>query len=154
MKNKKAGALLALLTLSFCFAFAQTSRPPLNIPDYSKPKIFADLPEKMSLRIASTEGLLDQPVGATISATIAKGFTVAGTVVSKSNPDDTTVKSVVIRTNRQGAIFTFSRIRKKDGSLSYIGRMLNRAGGDALEIVQEGKEYVIRKKGLYDMLNE
>ena len=154
MKNRKPGAFLTFLTLSICFASAQVSRPPLNTPDYSKPRIFADLPEKMSLRIASTEGLLDQPIGATVSAIIAKDFTVTGTVVSKSNPEDTTVKSVVIRTNRQGAIFTFSRIKTRNGKPSYIGRMLNRTNGDALEIVREGQEYFIRKKGIYDMLNE
>ena len=154
MKNFLPGALLAFLTLSVFTVSAQEYLPPSNNPDYSRPKIFADLPEKMPLRLTDAESLLDKPVGATVAAYLSAGFRFSGTVVSKSNAADTSVKSVVIRTNRQGAIFTFTRIRTKDGSLSYIGRILNRTGGDALQIVREGKEYVIRKKGIHDMLNE
>jgi hypothetical protein len=61
----------------------------------------------------------------------------------------------VIRSiDRRQATFTFSRVTKHDGSIGYIGRMISKDGGDALEICKEGNAYIIRKKGYYDMINE
>ena len=108
----------------------------------------------MPLRITSAESLLALPIGARVNATLATGFTVVGAVVSKSDPNDPAVKSVVIRTNRQGAVFTFTRVKAANGATSYIGRMLDKTGGDALEIAREGQEYVIRKKGVNELVNE
>lgn len=150
----RTSVLLAFLTLCMLQATAQEKVPPLNKPNYNKARIFTDLPDRMALRIDDAEELLDLPVGAKVNATIASGLPIVGTVVSKSNPADTTVRSVVIRTSRQGATFTFARVRSADGKLSYVGRMLNRNGGDALEIAREGQGYVIKKKGIYDLLNE
>ncbi len=155
MKYSKTGTLLALLTVCIMHVSAQAITPPLNNPNYSKAKIFTDLPDKMPLRIADLESLLELPVGARINAAVAKNFSIVGTVVSKSNAADTSVRSVVIKaTNRQGAIFTFTRTRAADGAVSYLGRMLNKDNGDALEIAKEGSQYVIRKKGLYELMNE
>lgn len=154
MKKQKSCAVLALLTL--CFVQASAQEPILRQNNFrnDKTKIFADLPEKMPLRIADAEGLLDLPVGTRVNATLATGFPVVGAVVSKSNPADPRVKSVVIRTSRQGAVFTFTRITAANGTMSYIGRMLDKSGGDALEIAKEGQGYVIRKKGINELVNE
>jgi hypothetical protein len=154
MKILKAATLLAFLTVCKLPVFAQDATIPLNLPVYGKAKIFGDLPDKMPLRITDAEQLLDLPVGAKVSTNIASGLPVAGVVVSKSNPADTSVKSVVVRTNRQGATFIFSRTIAADGTVSFRGHMFNRSGGDALEIVKEGEGYVIRKKGLNELLNE
>lgn len=109
----------------------------------------------MPLQVADMESLLDLPIGTKVSASMTRNFTVVGNVVSRSNGADAGVKSVVIKTiNRLGSTFTVTRITAKDGTSSYIGRMVNRSGGDALEIVKEGQEYSIRKKGLNDLLNE
>jgi hypothetical protein len=150
----RTSVLLACLTLCMLQATAQEKVPPLNNPNYNKARIFSDLPDRMALRLHDAEELLDLPVGAKVNATVASGLPIVGTVVSKSNPADTSVRSVVIQTTRQGATFTFSRIRGAGGTVSYIGRMLNRSGGDALEIAKEGQGYVIKKKGIYDLLNE
>ncbi|GAA4728667.1 hypothetical protein [Flavisolibacter ginsenosidimutans] len=155
MKLLKTGALALLLTAACLHATAQTSKPPINEPNYNKPKVFADLPEKLSLRIADAEALLNLPVGTQVNAAVANGFPLVGTVVSKSSPSDLTVQSIVIRSaGRQNATFTFTRIKNADGSFSYKGRMMGKTAGDALEITKEGTGYVLRKKGYYDLVNE
>lgn len=155
MKTKKNAFLLAILTFSLLQASAQDKRAPLNEPNYSKVKIFADVPDKMSLRTTGIESLLDLSVGASVNTTIANGFSVTGTVVSKSPASSVNVKTVVIKCiNRPGAAFTFTRITDADGSFRYSGRLFSKAGGDALEIVKEGKSYSLRKKGIYEIVNE
>ena len=146
---------MALITACCMHASAQESALPLNQPNYNKPKLFADLPDKMPLRVGDLEGLFNLPVGKQITAMVANGFPFVGTVISKSDGADTSVKSIVVNSlTRQGATFTFTRITGKDGTVSYIGRMLSKANGDALEIAKEGDQYIIRKKNLYDLINE
>jgi hypothetical protein len=155
MKLLKTGAFIALLTVCYMQSAAQGSAPPVNEPDYNKPKLFSDLSDNLQLRLADMEALLNLPEGTQVSSTIAPGFTLVGNVVSKSNPADASVKSIVIKsTTRQGATLTFTRIKNEDGSFSYSGRMISKTAGDALVIVKEGANYVIRKKGYYEIINE
>lgn len=155
MKFLKKTAAIAVLIFCTLHALSQATMPPLNEPDYNKPKLFSDLPGTMSLRLTDMEALLNLPVGTRVSAIAATGFPLLGIIVSTSNPADATVKTVVIKsTTRQGATFTFSRMAKEDGSFFYTGRMMAKGAGDALEIVKEGTGYVIRKKELYAMINE
>ena len=155
MKLLKSVALMALLTACCMHASAQEPVLPINEPNYNKPKLFADLPDKLPLRLAELESLFNLPVGTKVTATVANGFPLAGTVVSKSDASDTAVKSIVINSlTRQGATFTFTRVTAADGSVSYLGRMLSKANGDALEIAKEGNQYIIRKKSLYDLISE
>lgn len=155
MKLLKTGALLALLTACYLSAPAQGLALPANEPDRNKPKIFADLPERLNLNLADLEALLNLPVGSPVHAVVAPGFTLRGTVISKSNPADASVKSVVVSSLARGnATLTFTRTTAKDGTVKYLGRMLSKSASDALEIVKEGADYVIRKKGYYDLINE
>lgn len=155
MKPRKTVTLLVLMVICFLQATAQETTLPLNTPNYSKLKLFADLPDRMPLRMANFESLLEQSIGSKVTAAVSKDFFIIGYVMSKSNDADPNVKSVVIKAiNRQGSTFTFTRIKAEDGSYAYTGRMLNKSGGDALEIAKEGSEYIMRKKGLYDMMNE
>jgi hypothetical protein len=155
MKFQRTSAFVALLTLCYWHSSAQVSTPPVNEPNYNKPKIFTDLPDNLTINLSRLEALLQLPVGSPVNTIIATGFGLQGTVISKSNPSDASVRSVVIKSgSRQQATLTFTRITKQDGSITYIGRMLSKDAGDALEIVNEGDHYVIRKRGLYDMINE
>lgn len=155
MKFLKTCAVVALLLVSYFQSAAQGSTPPVNEPDYNKPKLFSDLPAELPLRLSDMEALLNLAEGAQVNVTIATGFTLVGTVVSKSNPADAFVKTIVIKSlTRQGASFTFTRIKNEDGSFSYTGRMMSNGAGDALVIVKEGANYIIRKKGYYDLINE
>lgn len=155
MKHLITGACCVLLCLCSHFSLAQTLqfRPPINEPDYNKPRLFADLPARMELKLSALEPLLDLPVGASINTKVSDKLVVTGTVVSKA--DHPSVTSIVVRlANRLGASLTFTRITNADGTTSFIGRMISLRHGDAFDIVQENNRLFLQKKGLYELFTE
>ena len=155
MKRPKIIALLAIFAGSFFSAAAQEHQIPLNETNYSRPKRLADVPEKFPLQMTELSKLLQLPLGAKVKALISKNFLLTGTIISKSDPADKAVQSVVVKsTNRLGMTFTFTRLTEEDGSFTYSGRMLDRNAGDALEIAKEGQGYVMRKKGVHEIISE
>ena len=154
MKTLKAAVLCVLLSLSFTDSFAQVVHS-VKEPDANKPKIFADLPSKISFNIHMFEVLLATQVGAKVNLLIAPGFNFQGSVVSKSDDSDTRVSSIVIRcTNRSGATLTFTRISNGDGTFSYNGRILSMKHSDAFEITMENGQFSLVKKEFDDLLME
>lgn len=150
MKQLKYCVSCAFLLL---FCAIVNAQDPINEPDLRKPKLFADLPQKMELKVSSMEILFSKKVGAVVSMNITREFLLEGAVVSRS--EDANVKSVVIScTNRPGAIFTFTKTVTKEAGEKFIGRMVNRYSGDAFEIVKEKGSYVLIKKDYYEMINE
>jgi hypothetical protein len=151
LKAVAFGFLLAVCTTSF----AQEHKLPVNEPDYNKPKLFADLPQKMNLHLAALENLFQLQVGSTVTLQVTDALVFEGTIVSKSDAQEAGVKSIVIRsTNRQGATFTFTKTNGTSGTPSYIGRIMSRNNSDAYEIAMEKGQYVLQKKNLYDMISE
>lgn len=145
------------LLLLFCgfFTSARAQVVPLGNHDYNKPKLFADLPDKMHFNVSDLEQLLTLPIGASVNSRLNDNFMMVGTVVSKSNPQTSPAQSVVIRmTNRQGATLTFTKTIDHDGGTRYIGRIMSLKNGDAYEVVKENGVYVLQKKNLYDIINE
>jgi hypothetical protein len=154
MKKLKAIAIGALLTVSYLHAGAQ-EKIPLNEPDYNKPKLFADLPQKINLKIVDMESLFSAATGSSVSARLTDHFIFQGVVVSKSDDKDVTVRSVIVRsTNRLGAVFTFTKITGEDGSIVYRGRIISPRNSDAFELVNDKGQYVLQKTNYYDLVNE
>lgn len=155
MKSLKIVAIGAFFCLSYYCSTAQERKIPVNQPDYNKPRLFTDLPGKMNLKISDMESLFRLPVGTPVTADISGDFNFKGTVVSKSDDRDTAVQSVVIRsTNRQGAVFTFTKIRNSDGNYVYKGRILSKNNSDAFDIIKENDQYVLQKKNYHDIVSE
>jgi hypothetical protein len=155
MKNLKAIATGALLAICCLHCGAQEKKIPINEPDYHKPRLFSDLPQRMNLDLASTESVLSSKTGASVSIRLSDKFVFEGIVVSRSSEDDRSVMSVVIRsTNRAGTIFTFTRTTNTDGTFKYRGRILGKNNGDAYEIVNDRGLYVLEKRNLYDLISE
>ena len=155
MKLLKSGALCVLLCICSMSMNAQNGTLPVNVPDYNKPKLFADLPEKFTIDVQFLSHLFDIPEGENVVVRLTGPFNYQGTVVSRSNPKDNTIRSVVIKsTNRQGAVLTFTRTVNTDGSYAYIGRILSQKHSDAFEVEQQEGQYVLVKKHLYDLFNE
>lgn len=151
----KSSVILTLFLACTLFSYGQEKMVPLNEPNYNKRKVFTDLPEKAQLRIADVERLLTLPVGAPVNVMIGKNFHITGKVVSVSDALDQSAKSVVVKlSNREGAVFTFTRTRKADGSFGFLGRVVSRQSGDALEIVKENGQYVLLKKGAHELYTE
>lgn len=145
-----------ILCLFFsCTFVAATAQPPINEPDYNKPKLFQDIPERLNVRLHDFEKLLEAPLGKSINIPLHGMASLNGHVVSKSEITDTKVQSVVVKlTNRKGANFTFTRILNDEGQFEYSGRIISREHGDCLEIVLDHGQYVFRKVGLHDLLAE
>jgi hypothetical protein len=157
MKTLKTFTFCALFSLCYFYSGAQENLPVINEPDYNKPKLFADLPQKMNLTISDMESLFDLPVGTPVMAKLTKNFPFKGTIVSRSGDTASTVRSVVIKSTtntRLSAVLTFTKIRKEDGNYVYRGRIISRESSDAYEIVKENDAYVLQKKNYYEMVRE
>ena len=153
MNILKTITLSVALTIGYLSSSAQSNSIPINEPNYNKPRLFADLPQRMNLKVSDLETLFSLSVGSGINTMVSEQFRLQGTIVSKS--EDASVKSVVIRSsNRPGANFTFTRTTNADGSFNYIGRMISMQHGDAYEVIKHNGAYVLNKIGLYDLFSE
>jgi hypothetical protein len=154
MKNLKAIATGVLLAICSLYCGAQEKKIPINEPDYHKPRLFTDLPQRMNLDLSSTESILGSKTGSTISIRLSDKFVFEGIVVSRSDVDSSITSVVVRSTNHPGTNFTFTRTTNPDGSFRYRGRILGKNNGDAYEIVNDKGMYVLEKRNLYDLLSE
>jgi len=138
-------------------ASAQTNRSstrvPLNEPDINKPKLFADLPDRLDFNPNNLSNLFALRVGQSVDIPISSDFNFSGQVVSRS--DDPKSTSIVVRsTNRVGARLVFTKVTDTDNTIKYIGRIISLQHGDSYEIVSENNQYYFKKKGLYDLISE
>lgn len=155
MKVLKTGALCVMLCVGSASTYAQDVPLPVSESFSSRPKLFADLPNKFNFDLASFESLLELSEGQTVNVRLTGPFNYHGTVVSRSDPRDESYRSVVIKSiNRQGAVLTFTRTKNTDGTYAYIGRILSHKHSDAFQIEQENGQYVLVKKQLNDLLND
>lgn len=155
MKNLSIAVLGICCMLCQLCSFAQINhyKVPINEPDYNKPKLFADLPDRVEFNPENLSNLFALPVGQSVNVPIGTGFNFSGKVVSRS--DDPKSLSVVIRsTNRLGARLVFTKVTDTGNTVKYIGRMFSLQHGDSYEIVSENNQYYFKKKGLYDLISE
>ena len=121
----------------------------------NRPSLFQNLPEKISCRIHDLSAFLESEIGKSISFSFTNSLNFQGVVSSVASKFDNTLQSVVIRsTNFPGAALSFSKVKREDGSVYYVGRILSFQHGDAYEISQENGQYFFVKKGFYDLVNE
>lgn len=156
MKNLRTAILCAVLALGTLGVNAQND-VPVNQPDYNKPRLFNNLPDRMVIGTDRMESLLSlsvgDPVSFTLTGSAAGQFN--GEVISASTKYSNSIQTVVIRsTNFSGATLTISRVHNEEGNVSYTGRLLSIQHGDLLELKLQGTEYVLAKKGFYDLVNE
>ncbi|MBA2745876.1 MAG: hypothetical protein H0U44_06605 [Flavisolibacter sp.] len=153
MKTTKKGILVVLLHL--CIFTAGAQNIPINEPDYNKSLLFADLPDVFELKVTEFESLLLQVVGSGMNFRLADNFLLKGSVVSKSDPADKRVRSVIVKSsNWPGAVLTFTKIFGEDGTYQYMGRILSRENSDAYDLTIISGRYYFKKKHFYDLLNE
>ena len=156
MKNPGISILSVCIILCSLSASAQNipgKTLPINEPDYNKPKLFADLPDRLDFSPEKISSLFDLPVGQSVNVPITAAFGFSGQVVSKS--DDPKSTSVVIRsTNRLGARFIFTKITDENNQIKYIGRIISLKHADSYEIISENNQYYFKKKGIYDLMTE
>ena len=153
MKNPAKG-IICLFVFFVCMkSNAQT--PPVREPDMNRPSLFQSLPDKISCRITELTSLLQSETGNAVSISFTGNSNFQGVVSSVASKFENTLQSIVIRsTNFPGAVLSFSKITKEDGTVSYVGRIISFQHGDAYEINQENGQYFFVKKGFYDLVNE
>ena len=155
MKFLKTSAICVLLTVCFLQSSAQKTGVPLNEPDYNKPKLFADLPEKIDINVSSLDLLFNEQNGKSVSVNFTPNISLHGVVVSRAKDDLAKSNSIVIKlTGRIGAIFSFTKIENGDGTFNYVGRIISRQHIDAYEIAKDKGQFVLQKKSLYDLYSE
>ena len=153
MKNLVKGIICLSLFLICQLSNAQA--PPVREPDMNRPTLFQNLPNKIICRINDLSTLLESETGKPVSFSFVNNLNFQGVVSSVASKSDNTLNSVVIRsTNFPGAALSFSRIKKEDGTFSYVGRIISFQHGDAYEISLENGQYYFVKKGFYDLVNE
>lgn len=153
---------LSIAILSVCCIFsslcsfgqgAQNKSIPINEPDNNKPKLFADLPERVDFNPNNLSNLFELQVGQSVSIPLASGVKFTGQVVSTStDPKATSV--VILLTDRVGARLIFTKITDENNSQKYIGRIISQKHGDSYEMVLENNQYYFKKKGFYDLMTE
>jgi len=131
----------------------QSRSVPINEPDYNKPKLFGDLPERINFDPAHLSVLFKTQVGQSISVSVTPAFTISGQVVSKA--EDANSRSVVVRlANRPGARLIFTKLTSQNNFVKYIGRIISMKHGDSYEIASENDQYFLKKKGIYELMTE
>lgn len=155
MRNLKNGIVCLAFLLCYHFSGAQTV-PLVTEPDYNKPKLFADLPDRIAVSVTDLESLLTRPVGNAVAVQLGSAsFYLQGTVVSAASKYNGTITSVVIRAvNRGGAQFSFTRTNGENGTVSYAGRIISLQHGDCYQLVNDNGQYYLLKKKLHEMFNE
>ena len=156
MKNLKVVAFSVCITFCSICAIAQKIQNrsvSVNEPDYNKPKLFGDLPERINFDPTVLSALLNTQVGQSINLAVTSVFRISGQVVSKA--DDQNSTSVVVRLiNRPGARLIFTKLTDPNNSVKYIGRIISLKHGDSYEIISENDQYYLKKKGIYELMTE
>lgn len=157
MKTIRTTLLCATTVLFSLCAFAQNDKPPVNEPDYNKPRLFDDLPSRIAVSTADLKSIISASAGQTASLTLSaeSALQFDGQVISVASKYDNKIKSTVLRSaNFKGATFTVSRIVNENGSSYFTGRIINFQYGDLYELVNEEGNYVLVKKNYYELVNE
>ena len=155
MKILRTNAFCVLLSMCILQASAQEDKELVSQYDYNKPRLFKELPNRISVKPRDFDGIFDLELGKAITLPFSSKFSFHGTVVSKAEDISANVKSIVIKSsNKNGASLALSRIINEDNTISYNGRIMSFKHGDAYEIVFEKGSYYLEKKDLYDIYEE
>lgn len=155
MKNLATGIYCLLLSVTVIPVMAQDNTP-LNEPDLHKPRLFADLPDRIPVDIS----FIITSAGRAMSQSVVLPFPgrvnpMAGHIIARTEKYGGAITSVVVRMdNREGALLTLSQVRAGNGSVSYRGRIVSTKSGDCFELVSENGGYVMKRKDYNEMLLE
>jgi hypothetical protein len=157
MKNLRTAALCASMIVCSLTTLAQKVKPPVNEPNYNKPRLFDHLPDRIPVTTSELDMLIDGEVGQSASVRFsgANAQQFDGEVVSTAIKYGNKLRSVVIRsTNFNGARFTLSKITSAEGKVSYTGRIISFQHGDLFELQEQAGELVLVKRNYYELINE
>lgn len=147
-----------LFLLSCATGFAQ-NRATINEPDYNKPALFANFPDKIPVTIDELKSLFSNDAARGKAAAVnfadkkLPGFN--GKIVSIASKYNNSIRSVVIRsTSFNGATLTLSSSTTTDGAARYTGRIISFQHGDLFVLQKENEQYFLIKKKYHELINE
>ena len=154
MKNTSTLVISAIFSCITILTQAQDKSIPINEPNYNKPKLFQNLPDRIAVDASTLENLFSLDVNHAASINMA-GIQFQGNVSSKNNTDVTQSSTIIINlTNYPGANFTLTKISKPDGTINYAGRIVSFQHGDLFELQNQKGNWLLVKRNYYELINE
>lgn len=158
MKPMKLSGI-CLLFMFYSVSVSAQQAVPLNEPDYNKPSLFSDLPDRITVDVTELKTLitgkmaLGNDVQSRTPASKINAF--RGKLISYASKYDGKLNSIVIRCSQfNGATLTLSAWVQEDGSIIYNGRVISFQSSDLYQLEREGNSYALVKKKYYDLINE
>jgi hypothetical protein len=145
-----------LFPFLFLSAFLAAQGPVVNEPDYSKPALFAELPDSVFITVTDIQSLFEKRPGEQVQLKMTSSFFYSGyvkTVTAMGNPQR--VSLVIRSTNKQGSALYITKITGPNGQMIVRGRIISRQHIDAYDLVySDVTGYQLRKKNYYKLINE
>jgi hypothetical protein len=129
MKNYAPYALSLLLSVITITGFSQTNT--------TKPSQFNAFPAVINCSQTELGRIFNTPAGQQISVAFSDNFTFSGTLTSNI-VKYANLQTVVIKSpTYSNTIFSVSKITNGDGTIGYIGRIINKNYFDGFELKQD-----------------
>jgi hypothetical protein len=126
MKPYATYALSLFLSLTVMTGFGQANNP--------KPKQFNNFPQTINCSEQELSKVFTTSPGQTISLSFSDNFTFSGTVKSNLVKYANLQSAVVASPDYSNTIFHVSKITNPDGSISYVGTIINKDFFDGFEL--------------------
>ena len=144
----KNSALLVLLIFSY------SSKAQQHITDI-KPNLFGLLADKIDFPKNELEKAFTTPESSALQLSLPGNITFTGTIISSIQRYSNLQSSVIKLNNFDGTIFGISKRINEDGSISYIGRIINQKYGDGYELKADvNGNYFINKIKTEDLIQD
>lgn len=129
MKRYACYALSALLTIIATTGSAQSNTP--------KPKQFDSFPQAVTCSEQELAKIFNTTTGQTVSLAFSDNFIFKGNVTSNLVKYANLQTAVVVSPDYSNTIFSVSKITQADGSIGYIGRIINKSFFDGFELKRD-----------------
>src|SRR4029078_13589983 len=95
MKNTGTLVLCTIFSCITILTQAQEKPIPINEPNYNKPKLFQNLPERITVDISTLESIFSADQGRPANINISAGIQLQGSVTSKTTNDISAVDAII-----------------------------------------------------------
>ena len=128
MKRCAPYALFVLLFLITLTGFSQSNT--------SKPKQFSAFPDVINCSETELGRIFNSPAGHFVSLSFSDNFIFSGNVTSNMVKYANLQTAVMVSPDYYNTIFSVSKIINTNGSISYLGRIINKNYFDGFELKQ------------------
>ena len=137
MKRYALYALSVLLTFTATTGFSQNNN--------TKPKQFNNFPATINCSEQELSKVFNTTAGQLINLSFSNNFNFAGTVKNNVVKYANLQTAVVVSPDYSNTIFSVSKITNPDGSITYLGRIINKNNFDGFELKKYASGYQLVK---------